>query len=134
DLDTVSTAMNLTGRLISEDRLDVYAEVTGRLMTMGKQFKEGARFNRGEVLLRLDNSDGLMNLIATRANFQSALTQILADVATDYPDSFDAWNNYVLKFDPESRLPELPEVNDQKLKNFLVANKIYNQFYSIRSQ
>src|SRR5690606_36171087 len=41
---------------------------------------------------------------------------------------------YVLKFDPESRLPELPEVNDQKLKNFLVANKIYNQFYSIRSQ
>src|SRR5690606_1740261 len=57
DLDTVSTAMNLTGRLISEDRLDVYAEVTGRLMTMGKQFKEGARFNRGEVLLRLDNSD-----------------------------------------------------------------------------
>ena len=127
-------AINLTGRLAAVDKMEVYAEVTARLRSSGKLFREGAAFRKGEPLLSLDNGDSRMNLIAARAGFQSALTQIQADLATDYPAHFDAWSRYLQDFDPEKSLVDLPEVTDQKEKNFLVANNIYNQYYTIRSQ
>jgi membrane fusion protein (multidrug efflux system) len=126
--------LHLTGRIIAAQKIDVYAEVTGRLLSSGKLFQEGASFKRGEALLHINSSDSRMNLIASRATFQSLLTQIQADLATDFASNFEAWSQYVVDFDPEKSVRELPNVTDQKEKNFLVAKNIYNQYYNIKSQ
>jgi membrane fusion protein (multidrug efflux system) len=132
--DSIATAINTTGRLIATDKIDVYAEVTGRLRATGKPFKDGASFKKGNVLLSLDNSDSRMSLVATRANFQSALTLLQADLATDYPDNFEKWDKYMIDFNPEKSIKALPVIDNQQEKNFLVSRNIYNQYYSIRSQ
>jgi len=132
--DSVTTLLNLTGRVKSVDVMDVYAEVTGRINRTRKSFKDGVQFNKGEILLSIDNSDARLSLVAARANFQSILTQIQAQIATDYPEDFEQWQNYLSAFNPEKSLQSLPETENQQLKNLLATKNIYNLYYTIKSQ
>jgi len=123
-----------SGRLMSQRKIDVFSEVNGKLVAGAKPFKDGTAFKNGEVLLKLDDSDTRYNIVANRSNFQSTLTSLLPDLKIDYEDGFDKWKNYLAAFDATKSLPDLPEVTDEKEKNFLVAKKVYNLFYSIKSQ
>ena len=126
--------IDLSGRLSARDKIDIYAEVTGQLMSSEKKFREGVRFTEGDTLLYLNNEDARMNLQADRSNFQSLLTSLQADLATDFPENFSVWQKYMNEFNPLNELEELPQVSDQKEKNFLIIQQVYNQFFSIRSQ
>lgn len=127
-------SMPFDGRLVSNQKIDVFSEVNGRLMPGTKPFKDGIAFKKGEILLRLDDSDTRFNIIANRSNFQSTLTSLLPDLKIDYTSGYDKWKKYLADFDASKSIPDLPEVSDEKEKNFLVARKIYNQFYAIKSQ
>lgn len=122
------------GRLVSNQKIDVFSEVNGRLMPGTKPFKDGIAFNKGETLLRLDDTDTRFNIVANRSNFQSALTALLPDLKIDYTSGYEKWNKYLAAFDASKSIPDLPAVTDEKEKNFLVARKIYNQYYAIKSQ
>jgi membrane fusion protein (multidrug efflux system) len=122
------------GRLVSKQKIDVFSEVNGRLLAGIKPFKDGTAFKKGDVLLKLDDTDTRFNIIANRSNFESTLTSLLPDLKIDYADDFDKWENYLGKFDASKSIPDLPEVTNQKEKNFLVSRKIYNQYYAIKSQ
>lgn len=132
--DTVRTRVEFTGRLRSKTRIDVFTEVTGKLLGGTRAFKEGVAFRKGEVLLRIDDTDARMSLTAARSALQSQITLLLADLKTDYAADFEPWKAYVDGFDPEARIERLPEAGNDKLKNFLVAKNIYNQYYNIKSQ
>lgn len=126
--------MDLSGRLSARDKIDIYAEVTGQLIASGKQFREGVSFVKGDTLLHLNDEDSRMSIQATRSTFQSLLTSIQADLATDFSENFSIWQKYMNDFDPLNELEELPDVSDQKEKNFLISNQVYNQFFSIKSK
>ena len=126
--------ISFSGRLMSQRKIDVFSEVNGRLISSSKPFKDGTAFKKGEVLLKLDDSDTRYNIVASRSNFQSTLTSLMPDLKIDYEAGFDKWKNYLAKFDPTQSIEDLPEVTDDKERNFLVAKKIYNLYYSIKSQ
>ena len=126
------TAVN--GRLNSKYKIDVFTEVTGRLLSSNKSFKEGTKFNKGEVLLRLDDSNYRMTLNATRSSFHSLLTKLLAEIKLEYPNDFNLWENYITNFNPEQSIKELPKVSNKKEKSYLVSKNIYTQYFSIKAQ
>jgi multidrug efflux pump subunit AcrA (membrane-fusion protein) len=126
--------IDLSGRLSARDKIDIYAEVTGQLMASGKQFREGVSFEKGDTLLHLNDEDSRMSIQATRSTFQSLLTSIQADLATDFSENFPIWQKYMNDFNVQNELLELPEITDQKEKNFLISNQVYSQFFSIKSQ
>jgi multidrug efflux pump subunit AcrA (membrane-fusion protein) len=134
DSEEAISQIEISGRAIAKNKVDVYAEVSGRLVNGNKQFKDGISFKKGEVLLKLNASDIRMNLISSRANFQSSLTKLLADLSNDYPSNFKSWQSYVNNYDPEKTLVELPKVTDPKERNYLVARNVFNQYYAIKSQ
>lgn len=132
-LDSVSTGTVKTGRLIATDKVEVLAEVTGRLRTSTRPFRDGMQFKKGQVLLGIEDSDARLNVIAKRSAFLSQLTKLQADIATDYPKEFENWEDYIKEFNPESSLKELPEVDNQQMRNFLYARSVYDQYYSIKT-
>ncbi len=131
---TITADISINGRLSSKHKIDIFTEVTGRLLPSNKSFKEGVKFKAGEVLLKLDDSNYRMNLNATRSSFHSLLTQLLAEVKIEYPDNFSKWENYINDFNPESNVKELPKVTNSKEKNYLVSKNIYTQYFSIKAQ
>ncbi|MCK5537070.1 MAG: HlyD family efflux transporter periplasmic adaptor subunit, partial [Bacteroidales bacterium] len=124
----------ITGRVSALDYNEVFAEVGGILKPGELQFREGIKFKKGDILLRIDNTEARLNLLAAKSNFMNSLTQIIADIKLDYPDSYKAWERYLAKLNIKKSLTELPEPRSDKEKYFLVARNIYNTFYSIRSQ
>ncbi len=132
--DTINANIWLSGRLRAIQKIEVFTEVTGKLASGGKPFKDGTTFNQGETILKLNDTDFRMSLNAARSNFQSTLTTALADIKIDYPDAFSAWNQLAERIDPTQELPALPEVKNEKLKSYLSAVKVYNQYYSIKAQ
>ncbi len=129
----ITTDITITGRIRAVERIDVFSEVQGVLLSGARPFRTGNRFNQGDVLVQLDNTDEELELFAQRSRFQSAIAGLLPTIRTDYPDSFDRWAEYVEEFDSEQDLRELPEAEDRQERFFIAANDIYGQYYSIKA-
>ncbi len=130
----IQNTLNLTGRIVPIQKVDIIAEVQGRAKNIKKAFKEGTSFRKGELLLSLDDNKFRYSLNAQKSQFVSALVNAMADVQLDYPDEFIKWNTFLQEIDVEKPLPTLPEATNQQLKNFLNNKNIYNLYYGIKSK
>lgn len=130
----IEANVELTGRLVSPDKVELYAEVSGVLLGGSQAFKEGNRFARGAVLLQIDQEETRLNLLAQKSTLLNNLVQMMPDLKLDYPESYPAWQSYLEGFKVEKPLKDFPETKNEQLRYFLASKGIYNQLYSIRSQ
>ncbi len=121
------------GRLTSTYKIELLSEVTGIVEESSKPFKVGTYFAKGEIMLRIDDSELRMNLYSTKSDFLNTLAKILPDLKYDFPDAFNKWEKYLENFDFENKLADLPQPNSPKEKYFLASRNIYKLYYSIKS-
>ena len=131
--DTLIRQSPINGKLVVQNKLEIYPEVTGTLVGGAHPFKVGQAFKAGEVLIQIDGSEAMMNLNAQRSAFINAIAQILPDIKLDYEKAFPVWIAYFNILRAEATLPNLPESEQDKLKQFLAARNIYQQFFAIKS-
>ncbi|WP_299362745.1 efflux RND transporter periplasmic adaptor subunit [Winogradskyella sp.] len=130
----IQNTINLTGRIVPIQKVDIIAEVQGTASLGLKPFKEGVSFRKGELMLSLDNSQFRYNLNSQRSQFLSSMVNTISDIQLDYPNEFPTWNRFLKQINVEERLPELPKTKNEQLRYFLNSRNIYNLFYSIRSK
>jgi len=130
----VNVLVDVNGKLTASNRIEVFAEVSGKLKPTNKPFKTGNSFGQGESLIAIDDSEFKLNLYAAKSNFLNVLTQLLPDLKLDYPEDFSAWKKYVDAFQIEKSLNDLPEIKSDKLKGFVASKNIFNTFYQLKSQ
>lgn len=123
----------LQGRLAAYDRVDLFAEVNGLANQGDHPLKEGIRFQKGEVLLQLDDREARLALQGQRASLLTALAQILPDIKIEFPDRFATWQSYIDQLDPEKNINDLPKAANNREKLFMASRGIQTQYYSIRS-
>ena len=124
----------ITGRVNAIDRFDIFAEVSGVLQESPIDFKEGNHVKKGEILLKIDDREAHLNLLAQKSILLNSITQLLPDLKLDFPASYDSWDSYLKSFDLHQQLRELPVPVTDKERYFVAARGIYNSFYSIKSQ
>ena len=93
--DTIRSFVPVTGKLIASGKLDIVPEVMGAVNFSEKPFKEGIRFTQGEVMLKIDDEEFRMNMLAQKSAFMNLITQILPDLKLDHPGSFNHWSEYL---------------------------------------
>jgi multidrug efflux pump subunit AcrA (membrane-fusion protein) len=130
---SIQTKVPLYGRLIAYEKIELFAEVSGMLVEMGKSFRPGMRFQKGEVLFKIDDKEAKFNLQAQRAALLSSLTQILPDIKIEYPESLTQWEEYRANYSLEQELKPLPTPKSAKEKDYISLKNIYNQYYNIKS-
>ncbi len=128
----VNASIQVTGRVIAAERVDLFAEVNGISSYGSKPFKAGTSFKKGDVLLRIDSREFSSSLSSTKSQFMSTLAQVLPDLKLDYPDVYPTWKDYMIKLDVSKSLPILPEVKSEQLKLFLTGRNIYSSYYGIK--
>ncbi len=127
------TEIRITGRVTSVDRIELFSEVQGVLVSGDRPFRTGNRFRKGDVLVRLDDTEAAFELASSRSRFQSALSAMLPEIRLDFSDRFEVWASYVDDINPIEPLPEFPEITDRTEQFFFSANDIFGQYFSIRS-
>jgi multidrug efflux pump subunit AcrA (membrane-fusion protein) len=132
--ETINYRVDIDGRLKSMDQVNFSAEVTGRLLTTNKRFKEGVFYEKGEKIFSIDDTDARYNLLALRSSLLTSITQMMPDLKFDYPQAFEQWKAYLDNFDVEDIIDPLPVIDDQQVKYYVAGKNILNQFYTIKAQ
>jgi membrane fusion protein (multidrug efflux system) len=126
--------VNFTGRVKSIDRIELYAEVSGVLKDTKPRFKEGNSFRKGQILVRLDDTEMRLQLISKKSKFINTITKLIPDLRVDYPDDAQAWEDYLENINPKKRLLPLPIITNKKLVYFISGRNVNDAFYDIKSQ
>lgn len=125
--------VSVNGRLKASSKVEIFPEVTGKVLTGSKPFKVGQVYQKGQVVLSIDGSESLLNLKSQRSAFKALMNGVLPDISLDYPDDFGKWKSFMDEVNPEKSIPALPEITDDKLGNFLSGRTVYQQYYAIKS-
>jgi len=122
-----------SGQLNAKNTFDLYSEVTGVLRPSGKEFRTGTIYKKGEVMIRVDDTEVKANLLSQRSEFMNLITSILPDIKIEFPQEFDKWRNYLSNFEIEESLKPLPVPATDKEKYFISGKKIFTQYYAIKN-
>ncbi len=126
------TVIEVTGLLYAYDKVDLFAEVSGILKPTRQRFKEGVKFKKGDLLIKIDDSVYKNNVLAQKSSLLNQLTLLLPDLSLDFPDSAQVWEKYLKKFDLQKNLSPLPVAGSDKEKYYIAARNIYNKFYLVK--
>lgn len=129
----IQVPIPVSGLLEAFDRVDLFAEVSGVLRLTPKRFIEGQSFAKGEVLIRVDDTVYLNNLLAQRSELLNQLTILLPDLSIDFPDSAAKWSEYLKTIRIEEGIPTLPPAQNEKERYYIAARNIYTSYYRIKS-
>lgn len=128
----ITANITFTGNVIPEDKIDIYAEVSGILLYAPKEFKTGVQFKKGETLVKIDDAEFAQSLRSQRSRFASSLSQVIADISVDYPNEVEEWSAYLNAYDAMKPIEKLPQVSNDKLKLFITGRGIYSDYFAIK--
>lgn len=132
--ETIATTLDVQGQLAAFNKVDLYAEVGGMVESAGRAFKVGTYFPKGSPLIKIDDSETRLALLAQKSTLLNAIAQAMPDLKIDYPDNFSAWEAYLNNFDLEASIESLPVPKNDQEKRFIASRNLYTQYYNIKSQ
>ncbi len=131
---TTNTAKIIeTGRLSSQQKVDLSAEVQGQILPGEVILKEGTKFQEGALLIRIFDEEAKNNLKASKSRFMNGIAGILPDIKIDFPESFKKYQDFFNSIKIDKPLPELPKLDSDKEKVFLASRNILNDYFNIKS-
>lgn len=133
EYNTYPIEIHTSGRVEPAEKVELFAEVQGIYRGGTKEFREGNRFNKGDILVKIDSEEIDLELKTLKSEFLSRLTSIMPDIKMDFAKSYNSWINYLDNFDISTKIKELPEPKSRKEKYFLSTNNILNSYYNIKT-
>lgn len=129
----VQRVIKMNGKVDALRKIEIYAEVTGVFVDGAKPFREGRRFAKGEVLLRIEDSVYRNTVLAEKSSLLNELTLLMPDLLIDFPRYAGPWKKYLDNFSIVKPLRPLPPAPNDRLRNYVAARNIYTKFYAVRS-
>lgn len=121
-----------TGRLGSNQYVDVIAQVQGDIWKANVPLKKGQSFKKGNLLVRIDDRVAENNLKASKSRFLNLIANALPDFKIDYPEKYDDLMDFYNSVDIEKQLPEMPTIKSSQIKTFLASRNILTEYYTIK--
>ena len=122
-----------TGRLSSQHTVDLSSEVQGEILPGEVLLREGTKFRKGTLLVRIFDEEAQNNLKASKSRFLNSIAGILPDIKIDYPGSYTKYEDFFNAVDLSELLPPLPKPSSEAEKIFLASRKILNDYFTIKS-
>jgi len=129
----IAPKIPVEGRVEAWHRIDLFVEVSGVLKLGGVEFREGTAYNKGDVILSLDDTEAIANLKGARSQFVQLVAGMLASIKIDFPERSEAWEAFVASIDVASSLPELPQAETDREGYFVVNRGVQASFHTIKA-
>lgn len=120
------------GRVVSSSEVVLVAEASGRIEQGNVVLRKGTSFRKGQLLVTIYKDEAELALKARKSQFLTTITTLLPDLRIDYPDSYDAFYQFFNQIEMDEDLPELPEIDNEKLKIFLASRGVLSEYYGIK--
>ena len=130
--DTANVKVTSAGRVIPGNIINITSEVQG-VLNSSIELKKGTSFKRGQQLFKISDTDAKLLLAAKKSAYLSALSLLLVDIATDFSNEFDKWNNFFNSINVDELIPTFPNFETAREKNFIISRNILSEYLSIKS-
>lgn len=134
DLHPVMTMITAYGRVVSARPLELYSEVSGKVIAGDVEFQPAQIFSKGDLLLKIDDRQARLRLNSAKSDLLSALAMALPEIKTDYAEAWEEWQEFFSGCDFDRNLPALPETSSERLKLLLARLNVYKLYYTVRDQ
>jgi len=133
EISNFESIIDFSGKVVSVNKIPISSEVSGVFLTSNENnFKVGQKFKKGDVLIKLDCSDLEFQLKSSKIEFKQLLLQVIPDLKSDFPASYDKWLDYVNNFQIEGSLLQHPDSENEKQSNFLASRGILSSFVQLQ--
>jgi len=132
ELGTVPSEIIAYGRLASSQPVILYSEVNGTLESGHLSFRPGQEFNRGDLLIKIDDRQIRLDINTAKSDLLNALASVLPEIRVDFPEEFTLWQDYFNNCHFNKKIPDLPAAANQKIKLYLSRFNVYKIFFTIR--
>jgi multidrug efflux pump subunit AcrA (membrane-fusion protein) len=119
------------GRLKSAQPVVINSEVNGTLESGEVTFRPGQRFQRGQLLIKVDSRQIKLEISTAKSELLKALASVLPDIKVDFPDAYDVWQDYFNRCSFDKPVPRLPEAVNNSIKLYLSRFNVYKIYFSI---
>lgn len=121
------------GNLVAKRRLELYAEVQGIFLPGKKLFRDGEKYGRNEVLIKLDDREFYASVQSSKTSLYNLITSVMPDLRLDYPQAYDKWQSYLKNFDLDRTTPELPKFDSDQEKFFINGKDIPGSYFNVKN-
>lgn len=130
---TIELNINLQGICKASKSIRIVSEVSGIFKHKSKEFKEGIHFNKGELLLGIDQEKSTLELQKKRQDFYDKILGILPDLAFDFKQAHQQYESYLKQIKIDKTLAELPKIQNNEAQYFITAKGIPSMFLQIKT-
>ncbi|HDL03566.1 MAG TPA: efflux RND transporter periplasmic adaptor subunit [candidate division Zixibacteria bacterium] len=120
------------GKVTSAQPVDLYSEVSGTLMPGDVPFQPAQSFKKGDLLVKIDDRQIILDINSAKSDFLTSLGNVLAEIKSDFPDKYQTWRDFFDACDFDQPMQPLPNTDDQRIKLLLSRFSVYKQYFSIR--
>lgn len=128
---TILSPVSAPGRVSSISEIDLIAEASGKILTTSIPLKKGSEFSKGDVLFTIYPDEAMLALKSKKSQFLNTLANLLPDIKIDHSEYEKQFRDFFNSIDINKKLPEFPEINNEKLKIFLSSRNILSDYYGI---
>lgn len=121
------------GQIIGLAQFNVTMKVQGEIDRDNRLLKPGMTFKKNEILVKVDRTEALYNLLSRRSQFINLIAGVLPDISIDLPKEEKKWKNYLEMITPTASLPPLPSINSEREKLLINGRNITAEYYGIKS-
>lgn len=121
------------GQIVGVAQFDVTMKVQGEIDRDNRLLKTGMTFKKNEILVKIDRTEALYNLLSRRSQFINLIANVLPDISIDLPTEEKKWRRYLSMISPTTALPSLPAINGDREKLLINGRNITAEYYGIKS-
>ena len=121
------------GKAKTADPIALYAEAVGTIEEGRVPFKQSQRFNKGDLLLMIDDRQTRYSLNSAKSDFITALATVLPEIKIDFPQLYPKWQTYFNSCDFNTNIKPLPESDNEKVKLYLARFNVYKLYYTVKN-
>jgi membrane fusion protein, multidrug efflux system len=94
--------------------------------------RKGTSFRKGQLIASIYSDEVELAIKARKSHYLTTLSNLLPDIKMDFPDRYESYLQFFNSIEMDKKLPEFPEIKDEKLKIFLASRSVISEYYGIQ--
>lgn len=119
------------GQIVADKTITVEMEVNGKIDIDNTALNIGETFKKNDILIKVDRTEILYELLAIRSNFKKKLLVSLKEIGDQFPNEIKKWSDFTNSISRTSRVPELPQMSKEE-ESLIAKLEILGLYYNIK--
>ncbi len=130
----VTLIISGNGIIRSENDLEIVSAVSGKIVFLKNNLRNGTFVNAGDILVEIDARQAANKVQLNKASLINSVVSLLPDLfSTTDRKPYRRWKQYLDQLNVEKKTPPLPTVESSREKIKVSVHKVFTNYYNLKN-